>query len=184
MEESFSIYKGPIAQMEAPDDSLIETLQTSKRPPRREIIWNDFGFSESSLSCICQSYDEVIFDLDDTVQLPRRVGHEIISYYYRRACKCEGYIREEITLTPDAFQNAVLIYQQPAPNERCGVCKELLWKDFEQNPSINQKNNSASDLHKLYVLFSTYKTNNFLITILAKLCVLILALFALKSWEV
>lgn len=109
--------------------------EATLRPPRREIIWSTLGFSDLPLSHIYQNYNDLIFN-NDTVQLPRRFGPSLVGY--RHACSCEGYIREEITLTPDTFQNAVLIYQQPSANERCGLCGELLWSIEEKvNPNIN-----------------------------------------------
>lgn len=105
------------------------------RPPRRELIWNTLGFSDLPLSHIYQNYNDLIFS-NDTVRLPRRFGPRSIEYQH--ACSCEGYIREEITLTPDAFRNAVLIYRQPSLKERCGLCGELLWNiDKEKvNPKL------------------------------------------------
>ncbi|KAE9399004.1 hypothetical protein BT96DRAFT_709380 [Gymnopus androsaceus JB14] len=127
MKEEFTNSRGLNSpQMESTGDPEISPIanmpQAAKRPPRREIIWNPFGFSNSSLSYISQNYDSVIFN--DRIQLPRRRGRSVMGY--RRACSCEGYTREEITFTPDAFRNVVLIYQQPSPNERCGQCGELL----------------------------------------------------------
>ncbi|KAE9399039.1 hypothetical protein BT96DRAFT_710479 [Gymnopus androsaceus JB14] len=120
IKEDFTNSRRLTPQMESTGDPEISLI--AKRPPRREIIWNAFGFSKSSLSDISQTYENVIFN--DSIQLPRRLGRSVIGY--RRACSCEGYSREEITFTPDAFRNAVLIYQQPSPNERCGLCGELL----------------------------------------------------------
>lgn len=103
--------------------------EASERPPRREIIWNALGLSELPLSYIHQNYDGLIFK-NDRVQLPRRFGTNVIEYQH--ACNCKGYIREEITLTPDVLRNAVLIYQQPSPNERCGMCGEILCNNLEE----------------------------------------------------
>lgn len=103
--------------------------EVTERPPRREVIWNPLGLSDLPLSDIYHKYNELIF-MNDAVQLPRRFGANLTKYQH--TCNCKGYVREEITLTPDVLQNAVLIYQQPSPNERCGTCGELLWNISEE----------------------------------------------------
>lgn len=120
--------------MEADDSASTGAARTSdpkasERPPRREMIWNASGLSDLPLSSICQNYDALVLK-NDSVQLPRRFGANFIEY--QPACSCKGYIREEITLTPDALQNMVIIYQQPSPNERCSMCGELLCKITEE----------------------------------------------------
>lgn len=119
------------SQLSAHDDLAVtvtaDELQPkgTERPPRREMIWHPLGLSDVPLSDIYQNYDDLIFK-NDAVQLPRRFGANLIGYQHACNCKLEGYIREEITLTPDVLQNVVLIYQQPSPNERCSMCGELL----------------------------------------------------------
>lgn len=122
-----------ITSLSAAHDNPIIQLKATERPPRREIIWNDLGLSDLPLSYIYQNYDGLIFN-NDNVQLPRHFGTNHIGYQH--ACNCKGYIREEITLTPDALQNMVLIYQQPSLNERCGMCGALLRKIIEE---VNNK---------------------------------------------
>ncbi|KAE9406034.1 hypothetical protein BT96DRAFT_988007 [Gymnopus androsaceus JB14] len=148
IKEEFTNSRRLTPQIESTGDpeisSVANTSQAAKRPPRREIIWNASGFSKSSLSDISQTYDNVIFN--DSIQLPRRLGRRVIGY--RRACSCEGYSREEITFTPDAFRNAVLIYQQPSPNERCGLCGELLpAPSIIPQPIVPDNHHSTSPLY-------------------------------------
>ncbi|KAE9406745.1 hypothetical protein BT96DRAFT_206604 [Gymnopus androsaceus JB14] len=115
----------------------LETLQntTGKRPPRREIIWNPTGFHGSSLAYICRTYNDLMIHTEidkDGLQLPFAVGRDSFEYALHG---CEGYLREELTLTPDAFRNAVLIYQRPSWYERCGLCGVLLG-DLPLTPSV------------------------------------------------
>ncbi|KAE9406701.1 hypothetical protein BT96DRAFT_1014660 [Gymnopus androsaceus JB14] len=109
---------------EIPPEILQNTI--GKRPPRREIIWNPTGFPMLSLAYICQTYNDLMIHTEinkDRLQLPFAVGHDGFKYALH---SCEGYLREELTLTPNAFRNAVLIYQRPSWYERCGLCGELL----------------------------------------------------------
>ncbi|KAF9062158.1 hypothetical protein BDP27DRAFT_303566 [Rhodocollybia butyracea] len=48
--------------------------------------------------------------------------------------KCKGYRREEITLTPDAFRNTVVVYREPSLNERCVLCGRVVTMDERPFP--------------------------------------------------
>ncbi|KAF9065726.1 hypothetical protein BDP27DRAFT_1331686 [Rhodocollybia butyracea] len=67
------------------------------------------------------------FLLDDTSpsvpELPRRLG---LSSTRVPGHKCKGYRREEITFTPDAFKNTVVVYGEPSLNERCVLCGRVV----------------------------------------------------------
>ncbi|KAE9406032.1 hypothetical protein BT96DRAFT_295733 [Gymnopus androsaceus JB14] len=109
------------------------TSAKAKRP-RREIIWDCSGFSSSrsSLVCICQSYGSRIHTENNCLQIPHRFGRSSSKYIHA----CKDYLREEVTLTPDAFRNAVLIYRQPSLHERCGLCGELQQDDNEEEVRV------------------------------------------------
>ncbi|KAE9410246.1 hypothetical protein BT96DRAFT_1011822 [Gymnopus androsaceus JB14] len=102
------------------------TLRAVDDSSRCEIVWNSSGFSGSSLAYICQSYNDLIHAEthdNDCLQLPCLSGPE---GFYGHACSLRGYVREEVTLTPDRSRSAVVIFQRPSPGERCRLCGEVL----------------------------------------------------------
>ncbi|KAF9065712.1 PB1 domain-containing protein [Rhodocollybia butyracea] len=77
------------------------------------------------LSDISQVYEDFLldspFDMSPPVpELPRRLGRGTISH------KCKGYRREEVTFTPDAFENTVVVFREPSLNEKCVLCGTLI----------------------------------------------------------
>ncbi|KAJ3873278.1 hypothetical protein F5051DRAFT_456078 [Lentinula edodes] len=104
---------------------------------RREIIWMTSNFKELSLSEIVQTYGDLLechvcshantlsgLERSDSIQLSRRSGTRRSAASVLHNCK--GYIREEITLTPDAFQNIIVVFEKPTLNEVCVVCGEVV----------------------------------------------------------
>ncbi|KAF9065707.1 hypothetical protein BDP27DRAFT_1424578 [Rhodocollybia butyracea] len=77
------------------------------------------------LSDISEVYGDFLldspFDASSSVpELPRRLGKGITSH------KCKGYCREEVTFTPDAFKNTVVVFREPSLNERCLLCGTVI----------------------------------------------------------
>ncbi|KAF5356646.1 hypothetical protein D9757_012860 [Collybiopsis confluens] len=86
---------------------------------RREIVWMGLGL-DLPLSNILETYQDIIPEpsLPDfspvlnelsSIDLPRRSGWRRSSARH----SCASYRREEITFTPDPFQNAVMIFRMP-----------------------------------------------------------------------
>ncbi|KAF9067265.1 hypothetical protein BDP27DRAFT_1449109 [Rhodocollybia butyracea] len=95
---------------------------------RREIVWRSLN-SDLALSEISKLYRDLLrihSSLDNTgqylIDFPRRSGERKSATQHR----CKGYIREEITLTPDAFCNSVSVFEKPSLNEICGMCGEVV----------------------------------------------------------
>ncbi|KAJ3884581.1 hypothetical protein GG344DRAFT_71228 [Lentinula edodes] len=61
---------------------------------------------------------------EDIQELSRRSGTRKSATSVVHNCK--GYIREEITLTPDAFRNIIVVFEKPTLNEVCVVCGEVV----------------------------------------------------------
>lgn len=99
---------------------------------RREIVWR-FSASQAnaSLACLLESYQDRLesltgnLDAYDSISLPQRPG----SLWRNRwgvHTECGGYSRQEITLNPDAFRSAVVIYERPSNKEICFVCGQVV----------------------------------------------------------
>ncbi|KAJ3898108.1 hypothetical protein F5879DRAFT_927315 [Lentinula edodes] len=95
---------------------------------RREIIWMTSNLKELSLSEIVQTYGDLLesqihspannlsgLGQPHSIQLSRRSGTRKSATSVLHNCK--GYIREEITLTPDAFRNIIVVFKKPTLNE-------------------------------------------------------------------
>ncbi|KAJ4476885.1 hypothetical protein C8J55DRAFT_606646 [Lentinula edodes] len=56
---------------------------------------------------------------------------------------CEGYVREEIMLTPDAFKNAVLVFKKPTLGEICVSCGKQVQLGQPDNTSLTWKSQTS-----------------------------------------
>ncbi|KIK66759.1 hypothetical protein GYMLUDRAFT_912134 [Collybiopsis luxurians FD-317 M1] len=118
--------------------------------PGGKIIWMSRGF-KMTLSEISESYGNLLHlhlppgaagDLN-VIPLPQRSGKRR-SEVQR---KCHGYRREEITLTPDAFRNEILIFGSPSINERCCLCGQIV-QLFSKHPTqVSSAINHSVPLH-------------------------------------
>ncbi|KAF9065704.1 hypothetical protein BDP27DRAFT_1450093 [Rhodocollybia butyracea] len=118
--------EGSAAELESPQAS--ESDRKSSSQPRRELRWQSLYFN-MPLSDISEVYGDFLLDSafdasPSAIQpLPRRLG---ISTSGISGRKCEGYRREEVTLTPDAFRNRVMVYREPSLNEMCVLCGRVV----------------------------------------------------------
>ncbi|KAF9064609.1 hypothetical protein BDP27DRAFT_1405269 [Rhodocollybia butyracea] len=94
---------------------------------RREIIWRSLN-SDLSLSETTKTYRDLLRisslrnEHQHSIAFPRRSGKRRSATLH----KCKGYIREEVTLTPDAFHNSVFVFERPSLNEICVLCGEVV----------------------------------------------------------
>ncbi|KAJ4487239.1 hypothetical protein C8J55DRAFT_324741 [Lentinula edodes] len=99
---------------------------------RREIIWRP-STSERRLSYISETYSDLLLShcssyLDEKgqlqilVPLPRRSGRSRLTTLH----KCKGYLREEVTFTPDAYRNAIMVFEKPSQDEVCVICGQTV----------------------------------------------------------
>ncbi|KIK56587.1 hypothetical protein GYMLUDRAFT_263535 [Collybiopsis luxurians FD-317 M1] len=117
---------------------------------RQEITWMSRD-SNLTLSEMCQSYGDLLDRLHyseeqgkpTSIPLPRHLGKRWTEVQHD--CR-GGYRREEITLTPDAFRNKILIFDNPSINERCDLCGEILRLQFSQQSNQAQTNPPAARL--------------------------------------
>ncbi|KIK66683.1 hypothetical protein GYMLUDRAFT_257496 [Collybiopsis luxurians FD-317 M1] len=106
---------------------------------RQEITWRFRNF-DTTLSEMSESYGDLLnlrlpigrVGDSNAIALPRRSGKRRSEVQH----ECRGYRREEITLTPDAFRNQILVFKNPSANERCGVCGEIV--QFQSNQESDQ----------------------------------------------
>ncbi|KIK66755.1 hypothetical protein GYMLUDRAFT_37885 [Collybiopsis luxurians FD-317 M1] len=125
-------------------DSNKETAENSDGIRcRREIIWMSRDF-DMTLSEMSESYGDLLDlrlpsegkgDSKNRIPLPQRSGKRRSEVQH----ECSGYRREEITLTPDAFRNEVLVFLNPSVNERCCLCGQIVQLQSSQQfaPSLN-----------------------------------------------
>ncbi|KIK66687.1 hypothetical protein GYMLUDRAFT_910518 [Collybiopsis luxurians FD-317 M1] len=152
------------------DANLKETIKSSDSTYcRQEIVWmsRDFNMNLSEMS---ESYGDLLHlclhskgSADSTViDLPQRSGKRQSEVQH----ECRGYRREEITLTPDAFRNEILVFGNPSVNERCGVCGRggcYTCRDCgqkcDQRPDAERRCETCLRLHLQYLDFSVQFPN-------------------------
>ncbi|KAH7875518.1 uncharacterized protein C8R40DRAFT_1170615 [Lentinula edodes] len=112
-------------------NTSIDNVQSSGNC-RREIIWRP-STSERKLSYISETYSDLLLShcssyLDENgqlqilVPLPRRSGRSRLTTLH----KCKGYLREEVTFTPDAYRNAIMVFEKPSQDEVCVICGQTV----------------------------------------------------------
>lgn len=112
-------------------NTSIDNVQSSGNC-RREIIWRP-STSERKLSYISETYSDLLLShcssyLDENgqlqilVPLPRRSGRSRLTILH----KCKGYLREEVTFTPDAYRNAIMVFEKPSQDEVCVICGQTV----------------------------------------------------------
>ncbi|KIK60346.1 hypothetical protein GYMLUDRAFT_604223 [Collybiopsis luxurians FD-317 M1] len=95
---------------------------------RREITWMPLQ-SNLSLSYISENYGDILHTIPPLerviqpgIDLPRRPGQRRSAVVH----ECKMYRREEVTFTPDALQNAILVFEKPSLNEICQICGQVV----------------------------------------------------------
>ncbi|KIK66760.1 hypothetical protein GYMLUDRAFT_37892 [Collybiopsis luxurians FD-317 M1] len=109
------------------DEETAKSLDSSLC--RREIIWTSRNFDMTLLE-MSESYGNLLHlrlplrgkSNPNAIHLPQRSGKRWSEVQH----ECRGYRREEITLTPDAFRNEVLVFGNPSIHEHCGLCGEIV----------------------------------------------------------
>ncbi|KIK60893.1 hypothetical protein GYMLUDRAFT_261242 [Collybiopsis luxurians FD-317 M1] len=132
--ESFT--NGSAEQRRTDSVGRISTQESSANPAemesitcRREVNWKSLGL-DMSLANISETYEDILHcilpmkgdDIQLSIDLPRRSGQRRSAAVHT----CMGYRREEITFTPDAVQNIILVFEQPSKNEICSQCGQVI----------------------------------------------------------
>ncbi|KIK60851.1 hypothetical protein GYMLUDRAFT_596930 [Collybiopsis luxurians FD-317 M1] len=119
----------PSAERTSARDAIFGPDQIKDIACRREVSWTSLGLN-MPLFNISETYEDVLRSIShldrvperSSLDLPRRTGQRKSA----AAHTCQGYRREEITFTPDAVRNAILIFKQPSLNEVCQLCGEVI----------------------------------------------------------
>ncbi|KAJ7034150.1 hypothetical protein C8F04DRAFT_1102410 [Mycena alexandri] len=104
---------GPASPQEDQQDS------GSAGDPRREYVWKAIDRGQQCLATVA---DQMTVNLD--MALARL--HMMTRTDVRRAHRCRGYVREEITLAPTIVDSAVVAHDTPSPLEICSICHEVV----------------------------------------------------------
>ncbi|KAF5348006.1 hypothetical protein D9758_010014 [Tetrapyrgos nigripes] len=98
--------------------------------PRRELLWRESSRGSRSVHAVAKHYREFWEHLNLTVgqsyhsyAMPRKQAARPLRIVVHR---CQGYRKEEITLTSDVAENAIVSHFIPSLHERCPVCKEIV----------------------------------------------------------
>ncbi|KAJ7702546.1 hypothetical protein B0H16DRAFT_742342 [Mycena metata] len=90
--------------------------------PRREYVWRAMDRGKQSLATVTEHMTTHL-DL-----APARL-QRLTQTDGRRAHRCRGYMREEITLAPTIVDSAVISHDTPRPLEICSICHEIVGWD-------------------------------------------------------
>ncbi|KAF5371161.1 hypothetical protein D9758_004123 [Tetrapyrgos nigripes] len=97
---------------------------------RRELLWRGSKHGSQSVAAIARRYRQLWEHLNLTVGqsypsygMPRKQAARPLRTIVHR---CQGYRKEEITLTSDVSDNAIVSHFIPSLYERCLVCKEVV----------------------------------------------------------
>jgi len=99
------------------------------RTPRREVWWRLHTIaSNGSLDSIAQQFEDYIYCFlsPSSDSLLRRIKAPTDPYHSRTYYLCPGYLREEITLTPDVSRCAIIFHEYPSQSELCSGCGQLV----------------------------------------------------------
>ncbi|KAF5348053.1 hypothetical protein D9758_010009 [Tetrapyrgos nigripes] len=98
--------------------------------PRRELLWRESSGGSQSVHAVAEHYREFWEHLNLTVgqsyhsyTMPRKRAARPLRTVVHR---CQGYRKEEIMLTSDVSENAIVSHFIPSLYERCPVCKEIV----------------------------------------------------------
>ena len=91
--------------------------------------------SNPCLDSITRCFDDYLgCFLTDSFGSPlRRIKAPKDPQHRRTWHQCPGYLREEITLTPDVSRSAIISHEYPSQSELCSVCGQLV--RYEQSSS-------------------------------------------------
>ncbi|KAJ7784177.1 hypothetical protein B0H16DRAFT_1783026 [Mycena metata] len=89
--------------------------------PRREYVWRAM---DRGNRCLATVSDQMTLNLD--IALPVGRLQRLTQTDGRRAHRCRGYIREEVTLAPTIVNSAVVAHDTPRPREICSICHEVV----------------------------------------------------------
>ncbi|KAF5348011.1 hypothetical protein D9758_010011 [Tetrapyrgos nigripes] len=98
--------------------------------PRRELLWRESSGGSRSVHAVAEHYREFWEHLSLTVgqsyhsyAIPRKQAARPLRTVVHQ---CQGYRKEEITITSDVSENAIISHFIPSLYERCPVCKEIV----------------------------------------------------------
>ncbi|KAJ7269326.1 hypothetical protein B0H12DRAFT_32934 [Mycena haematopus] len=104
------------------NDEESEDEVPSSVTPRREYVWRTIDRGQQSLATVADRFTRVLdMKLSSVKKITWTDG--------RRAHRCPGYVREEITLAATAVDSAVISHDAPSPLEVCSVCNQLVGLD-------------------------------------------------------
>ncbi|KAF5348068.1 hypothetical protein D9758_010020 [Tetrapyrgos nigripes] len=126
-----------IAEMSATDNQSFipyntSTSNFSERSAiyRRELLWRESEHGSRSVAAVARCYRQLWEHLNLTVgqsypsyAMPRKQAARPLRIVVHR---CQGYRKEEITLTSDISKNAIVSHSIPSLHEICPVCKEIV----------------------------------------------------------
>jgi len=135
-------------QTTAVRSSITRVEEPLRVPPRREYVWRSLGRSGMSFAEISRQFSDVLqtsFPSPSGLPLRRVGGRDAANTHHR----CRGYTREEITLTTNLIDSAVVTFTTPAPQEICAVCRDTVQEgeifDCVCRGSGELQNNDARD---------------------------------------
>ncbi|KAJ7833578.1 hypothetical protein B0H13DRAFT_1914481 [Mycena leptocephala] len=103
--------------------SLVEPSQNIQEelpvPPRREYVWRTIDRGQQSLATVAHRINR---DLDVNPSPLRRLTQKD----RRSTHRCAGYLREEITLATTTLDSAVVVHDNPSPQEICFICHRVV----------------------------------------------------------
>ena len=100
----------------------------SSQPPRREVRWVNLGANSQSLESIAHHFQDYIdYFLSSSSSTLRRIrALDDPSAFHT----CPGYLREEITLTSEVSNSAIVSHAFADLGERCSFCGKLVGIHF------------------------------------------------------
>ncbi|KAK7443461.1 hypothetical protein VKT23_015634 [Stygiomarasmius scandens] len=104
---------------------------SSSFPPRRELSWKRSQRGSKTISLVARQYKDRLrpnagHPYGNSLQLRRLRGGPRRPLIHR----CQGYRKEQITLTSNVADAALILHTSPFPGEQCLVCGEVV-KDKE-----------------------------------------------------
>ncbi|KAF5348004.1 hypothetical protein D9758_010018 [Tetrapyrgos nigripes] len=105
--------------------------------PRRELLWRESSGGSRSVHAVAKHYREFWEHLKITEA--GRQSYRAYAHMIRRiraakplspvVHRCPGYHKEEVTLTSDVADNAIISHFIPTLRERCPVCGEIVTEE-------------------------------------------------------
>ncbi|KAJ7784152.1 hypothetical protein B0H16DRAFT_290647 [Mycena metata] len=103
-------------------DEQEDAVASSVGDPRREYVWRAMDRGKQSLATVA---DQMTTHLNIALARLQRLTQTD----ERRAHRCRGYTREEITLAPTIVDSAIVSHDTPRPLEICSICHEIVGLD-------------------------------------------------------